>query len=595
MPLFDVPGWTVDAPPIAEAVKTSKKRKRSAVEPHNLKAAEANFEKLIKQLERSSTDNSSTTPKKKEKKEKKEKKKRVDTVVNSEKVQKQQVKKVKKDTAEKQTPAQPPLKTLDQSHPSSPRSKKTKERHARESSYSQSAITGLTPLQKGMKESLDGARFRIINESLYKSDSSQAHKMMKADPRVFEDYHAGFRHQVQSWPTNPVEHYISVLSTYPRDTIIADLGCGDAAMARALIPKGLSIISFDLVSDGAFVVEADICSKIPLPGSEPMREKSEGEGHLVDVVVCALSLMGTNWPNCLREAWRILKPSGELKIAEVASRFNDVEKFQKLVGSIGFRLDSKDATNSHFTLFEFRKVASQGKSEEEWGRNCPSFDDQRLALRSSERRMKGINKISFILGIEATRTLEQSSFEGRTPVGPFTGTTVKPRIGLTPILRAGLGMTDALVCSSLKPKIKNRDILPMHDQLSLFPNAPVYHLGLFREKVTLQPVEYYSKLPSSPPVDQVFLLDPLIATGGTACAALTMIVDWGIPVKDIKLLCVLASSQGLAHVQSEYPDLEAQQCQIWAAGVDQELTPEGFISPGLGDTVGILLTIILTV
>jgi len=172
---------------------------------------------------------------------------------------------------------------------------------------------------------------------------------------------------------------------------------------------------------------------------------------------------------------------------------------------------------------------------------------------------EGIHQISLILGIEATRTLEESSFRGETPVGPFTGTAIKPRIGLTPVLRAGLGMIDAL--------------------LTLFPAAPVYHLGLFREKVTLQPVEYYSKLPPSPPVDQVFLLDPLIATGGTACAALAMIVDWGIPVENIKLLCVLASREGLAHVQAEYPDLE-----VWVAGVDEELTPEGIISPGLGDT-----------
>ncbi|RDB22867.1 Uracil phosphoribosyltransferase [Hypsizygus marmoreus] len=183
----------------------------------------------------------------------------------------------------------------------------------------------------------------------------------------------------------------------------------------------------------------------------------------------------------------------------------------------------------------------------------------RQASTAPKEFREGVHQISFILGIEATRTLEETTFRGETPVGPFTGTAIKPRIGLTPILRAGLGMTDAL--------------------LSLFPAAPVYHLGLFREKVTLQPVEYYSKLPPSPPVDQVLLLDPLVATGGTACAALAMIVDWGIPPKNIKLLSVLASKEGLKHVQSEYPDLE-----IWVAGVDDTLTHEGIISPGLGDT-----------
>jgi uracil phosphoribosyltransferase len=114
--------------------------------------------------------------------------------------------------------------------------------------------------------------------------------------------------------------------------------------------------------------------------------------------------------------------------------------------------------------------------------------------------------------------------------------------------------------------------------LSVFPNAPVYHLGLFREKVSLQPVEYYSKLPASPPVDIVYLLDPLIATGGTAIAAITMLTDWGIPLSNIKFLAVLASQAGIDAVLKEYPNLE-----IWVAAVDPELTEQGFIRPGLGD------------
>jgi len=182
----------------------------------------------------------------------------------------------------------------------------------------------------------------------------------------------------------------------------------------------------------------------------------------------------------------------------------------------------------------------------------------RLTSTTSKEFREGVNHISMFLGYEASRTLQQEPFHGQSPVGAFTGSVVKPRVGFTPILRAGLGMTDAL--------------------LTLFPTAPVYHLGLFREKVTLQPVEYYSKLPSSPPIDMVFLLDPMIATGGTACAALAMITDWGIPVKNTKLLCVLASREGLQRVQAEFPELE-----IWVAGVDETLTPDGLISPGLGD------------
>ncbi|TFK76041.1 armadillo/beta-catenin/plakoglobin [Pluteus cervinus] len=172
---------------------------------------------------------------------------------------------------------------------------------------------------------------------------------------------------------------------------------------------------------------------------------------------------------------------------------------------------------------------------------------------------EGIHNISFTLGIEASRTLETQDVPGKSPVGSFVGTGIKPRIGLAPVLRAGLGMTDAL--------------------LTLFPDAPVYHLGIFREKVTLQPVEYYSKLPPHPTVDQVFLLDPLIATGGTASAALTMITDWGVPEKNVKLLAVLASKPGLANIQKLHPDLE-----IWVAAIDNELTNQGIINPGLGDT-----------
>jgi len=183
----------------------------------------------------------------------------------------------------------------------------------------------------------------------------------------------------------------------------------------------------------------------------------------------------------------------------------------------------------------------------------------RQTSTSSKEFREGIHDISLMLGIEASRDLEEEEFVGQTPIGTFTGTKIKPRIGLTPVLRAGLGMTDAL--------------------LNLFPEAQVYHLGIFREKVTLQPVEYYSKLPSDTTVDNVFLLDPLIATGGTACAALQMLIDWGMPIQRIKLLCVLASKTGLDRVHSEFPDLE-----IWVSTVDPELTSDGLISPGLGDT-----------
>ncbi|EJD00964.1 armadillo/beta-catenin/plakoglobin [Fomitiporia mediterranea MF3/22] len=183
----------------------------------------------------------------------------------------------------------------------------------------------------------------------------------------------------------------------------------------------------------------------------------------------------------------------------------------------------------------------------------------RQTSTSTKEFREGIRQISTFVGIEASRTLEETSFEGRTPVAPFTGRAIKPKIGLAPILRAGLGMTDSM--------------------LDLFPQAKVYHIGIFREKVSLQPVEYYSKLPTEVTVDICYLLDPLIATGGTACAALQMLLDWGLSIKNIRLLAVLASEVGLKKLSEEFPDL-----QIWAAAVDPTLTPQGIVAPGLGDT-----------
>ncbi|THV08691.1 hypothetical protein K435DRAFT_740991 [Dendrothele bispora CBS 962.96] len=226
---------------------------------------------------------------------------------------------------------------------------------------------GLTSLQKSMKQSLDGARFRLINETLYKTDSHEAQRMMQEDPAVFSEYHIGFRHQVQSWPTNPVDHYVSSLSKYPLKTVIADLGCGDAAIAQNLVPKGMSVLSFDLISNNSFVVAADICNRVPLPGGEGKEgEKSGGTGQVVDVVVFSLSLMGTNWPTSVREAWRILKLDGDLKIAEVASRFSELDSFVSLVSSIGFKLKSKDTHNTHFTLLDFKKVARKFMTTDKW-------------------------------------------------------------------------------------------------------------------------------------------------------------------------------------------------------------------------------------
>ncbi|KAK8849575.1 uracil phosphoribosyltransferase [Kwoniella newhampshirensis] len=172
---------------------------------------------------------------------------------------------------------------------------------------------------------------------------------------------------------------------------------------------------------------------------------------------------------------------------------------------------------------------------------------------------EGIRAIGSMLVYEASRGLPTADVPGlQSPIAPFTGTTIPLRIGLSPILRAGIGLTDAA--------------------LEMFPDATVLHLGLFRDKMTLQAIEYYSKLPSQVTADLVFLLDPLIATGGTAIAALHMLTEWGLSPSQIKIISVLGSKQGVEHVSAEFPDVE-----IFIGAVDDQLTEKGYISPGLGD------------
>jgi len=363
MTLFEVPGWSVTGEPVPDSPSRSKKRKRSSNDSSDKgHLPDLNIDKLVKRLKGHKSDHGASSPGnvKKDKKEKKS----------------EQLKEQEREEKKKSISLPKPLKsaTQEQSKSSTVAHLQKKHRNTRSSVESAPAAVqspaggeALTTMQKSMKQSLDGAKFRVINETLYKSPSNEAHEMMR-DSRVFEEYHTGFRHQVQAWPTNPVKHYISLLSKYPVRTLIADLGCGDAALAKALAPLGIKVLSYDFVSDEAFVVEADICTRLPLPGSEGAEgEKTNGEGHIVDVVVCSLSLMGTNWPNSLREAWRVLKPNGELFIAEVASRFTNVDQFLSLVGSIGFKLKSKqDESNSYFTLFEFKKIMRQKPSEKEW-------------------------------------------------------------------------------------------------------------------------------------------------------------------------------------------------------------------------------------
>lgn len=167
-----------------------------------------------------------------------------------------------------------------------------------------------------------------------------------------------------------------------------------------------------------------------------------------------------------------------------------------------------------------------------------------------------VGRLTNLLVFRATEGLELREREVQTPLAVYRGQALKSIIGLVPILRAGLGMIDPV--------------------LSLLPMAQVWHLGLYRDEATAQPVEYYSKLRPGRPVDLAMVLDPMLATGGSAVLAYETLKRWGVP--RIKLLSIIAAPEGIDRLQRQCPDLDVYVCTV-----DECLNERNFIVPGLGD------------
>ena len=167
-----------------------------------------------------------------------------------------------------------------------------------------------------------------------------------------------------------------------------------------------------------------------------------------------------------------------------------------------------------------------------------------------------VGEITQFLMYEATSDLALAECTVQTPLAPYAGHQLREQIGLIPILRAGLGMVEPI--------------------LDMIPTAHVWHLGLYRDHETLQPVSYYNKLPPQTNVDVCLVLDPMLATGGSASAAVTVLKQWG--VKRIKFLGLIAAPEGVALMQREHPDVP-----LHLAAVDERLNDIGYIVPGLGD------------
>jgi uracil phosphoribosyltransferase len=190
----------------------------------------------------------------------------------------------------------------------------------------------------------------------------------------------------------------------------------------------------------------------------------------------------------------------------------------------------------------------------------PLVEHKLAKLRSKNTEPKKfrelIREIAALLAYEATSDLATRQIDIETPLAGTHGQELVHKIGLVPILRAGLGMVEGI--------------------WELMPSAEVWHIGLYRDEETLKPVEYYNKLPVEPTVSVCLILDPMLATGGSAVATVDILKNWG--VNRIKFVGVLAAPEGIQRLQKAHPDVP-----IHLAAVDDHLNDVGYIVPGLGD------------
>ena len=192
--------------------------------------------------------------------------------------------------------------------------------------------------------------------------------------------------------------------------------------------------------------------------------------------------------------------------------------------------------------------------------NHPLVSHKLTKLRDKNTKSKKfrelIREIAALLAYEATLDLSVQEIQVETPLGVTEGVTLREPLGLIPILRAGLGMVEGI--------------------WELMPSAEVWHIGLYRDEQTLRPVEYYNKLPIEPTVSVCLILDPMLATGGSATATIDVLKRWG--VNKIKFIGILAAPEGIKQIHDYHPEIP-----IHLAAIDERLNEHGYILPGLGD------------
>lgn len=177
---------------------------------------------------------------------------------------------------------------------------------------------------------------------------------------------------------------------------------------------------------------------------------------------------------------------------------------------------------------------------------------------TGSRDFRGVvGEIAALMCYEATRNLKLKDVEIETPIAKMVGKELSgKKLAIIPILRAGLGMVDGM--------------------LNMIPAAKVGHIGLYRDPDTLEPVEYYCKLPADCSEREVFVVDPMLATGGSSVAAIQMLKDKG--VKKIRFMCIIAAPEGVERMKKEHPDVD-----VYIGALDEKLNEHAYIVPGLGD------------
>lgn len=191
----------------------------------------------------------------------------------------------------------------------------------------------------------------------------------------------------------------------------------------------------------------------------------------------------------------------------------------------------------------------------------PLVQHKLTLMRERERSIKSfrelVNEVGMLLCYEITRDLPLEMVEIETPLQTMQAPKIAgKKLIFAPILRAGVGFLDGM--------------------LALVPSARVAHIGIYRDPETLQAVEYYFKAPQDLPERTTILMDPMLATGNSACAAASLLKSRG--ARDLRFVCLLAAPEGIAQLQAEHPDIP-----IWTAAVDEKLNDHGYIVPGLGD------------